>query len=267
MANLTHLKKAENLQKLNALLHIYDYYKDMISWYLKDPENELYKTLNIYYIRKLVPEIKRLVNELELDSGDIKIPVGYILASTLFSIEKEFQHISTESKTGRVEAFDIYGKIKNIAEDVGAIVQTPVQQTERIINEGKELSFSFFEQKKKLEQIKAESNNIEEDSILIEVKKLKYENGYICFKGRQLNLEPQSIILCKAFIDSKNNKERITSLYNLRRAINPENPNAAKDILQGAVSKLRCKLRSEKTNISIKNKRDKGYQLFLAKVS
>ncbi|MFZ3011400.1 MAG: hypothetical protein WA060_00140 [Minisyncoccia bacterium] len=143
MSYLSYLKQPKQKQKLNALLHIYELYKDVIYNYLNKPTHPSTKNLNIFYIRELKPTILKLVKELHLDAmiakKEIELSKNYILFTSLLVAEKELQDQGKDAEYARKEVTNNYGKIKELSEFAVAVMQDPIPEIEEIIGEGRRL--------------------------------------------------------------------------------------------------------------------------------
>jgi hypothetical protein len=143
MSYLSYLKQPKQKQELNALLHIYELYKDVVYNYLNNPTNPSTKNLNIFYIRELKLTILKLAKELNLDvmiaRKEIELSKNYILFTSLLVAEKELQDQGKDSEYARKEVTYNYGKIKELAELAAAVSQDPILEIEEIIDEGRRL--------------------------------------------------------------------------------------------------------------------------------
>lgn len=196
MSDLLYLKKPENMQKLNALFHLYDFYKDAVHIYLNDPTNRLNNDLNIFYIREFVPAIDRLVKELRLNSGKIRLPSNYILSTSLFVMEKTLQNRKIDPKDGRIETFYVYGKLKELVESVGAVNQEPIPEINDVI----------YNAQKLISLITRRDRESTKEKSLVEdftVGPLKYsKKGGIFYNDEHLKIRSQLISLCILFMEN-----------------------------------------------------------------
>ena len=132
MSSLIYLKKPENKQKLNALLDLYEFYERIISDYLNEPDIQLYKDLNIFYMRDLAPTIRNLVNELRLDRDPIKLPKNYFPFKTLFESKKLLQRRRKNSENEKIDIFNVYSQIKTLVEQARAVMQPRTPEIKKV---------------------------------------------------------------------------------------------------------------------------------------
>jgi len=133
--DIKRLSTINNKRKLNALFHIYKAYRDVVSHHLKDPISTS-DELNVFYRGPLIKKIKELVEELKIDTnskGAIKPPSDYIPFPNLFLAEDILQKQGKTPEAGRIEAFGVYGFLKELAEEVGAVNQPTIPEVEGII--------------------------------------------------------------------------------------------------------------------------------------
>ncbi len=123
------LSSAEYKKRLNALLNLYDVYKDFVSLYLRDV-SQAPGDMDVLYIRKLVPTIRRLVSELRID-----MPDGYIPFETLSHAGKILREKGQSIEVARENMFAIYGDLKMLANRKRAVGQIPSPEIEAIKEE------------------------------------------------------------------------------------------------------------------------------------
>lgn len=129
----------EYKRRLNALLNLYEVYKDLVALYLKDIEKAP-GDLDILYIRKLVPAIQKLVAELKLD-----MPEGYVPFETLSHAGKDMRDRRQTSAMVRENIYAAYGNLKKLATRMGAVGQEPIPDIEPIIIETSDTITKFRE--------------------------------------------------------------------------------------------------------------------------
>ncbi len=140
--DLRWLSTKVNRRKINALLHIYDAYKDTVINHLENSINTSNK-LNILFRNKLIPTIKKLAEELEIDPGSkrvTKLSTNYLPFPNLFLAEKILRDNNQSTRGGIAEIFGIYGWIKELAEDTGAVNQPTIPEIENLVWELRSLA-------------------------------------------------------------------------------------------------------------------------------
>lgn len=196
---LSFISQPKKQQEFNALLHIYRLYKNIIVGYLDNPTNPVNEDINIFYIRELVPSIKKLIKDLSLDDITIitnKPPLNYILFSSLLVSEQEIKTSGKNSEDIRKEVFSNYGTIKEIAEKIGAIGQKPIKKIEDIINNGTELIYAS--EMAEVNRNKPKRNSIMEE---LSIGPLKYtKDGIIYYNKVEIEMRPQLKNLCYLFM-------------------------------------------------------------------
>lgn len=130
-------------QKLNAFLHIYDVYKDVITHYLDNLRNPSNNDLNIFYMRELVPTIQALEEDLHLNDimaeNGMESPLNYTPFQTLFEIEVVLRGQEKNSDEGRADLYYIFSQIKILVESLEAVGQTTIPEIESVVKEARKL--------------------------------------------------------------------------------------------------------------------------------
>jgi hypothetical protein len=131
---LSRLGTPENKRRLNSLLHIYDPYVKLISRHLENPSKTT-SNLNVFYRNTFAPHIKKLIKDLCLtptSSSTEKIQ-EHVLFTNLFLVEEEILQSEESIKNGRIKLYTALGRIKELAEDVGAVNQPTIPEVENVI--------------------------------------------------------------------------------------------------------------------------------------
>lgn len=124
----------ENKRRMNALLNLYDAYRDIFVRYAEDPAH-LSDEFNLFYMTELVPAIEGLVDKLGISrrhKSDIKIPEGFIPFKSLFGAEKTLKDAGKTLDDARIEMFTAYEWIKYLARDLDAVGQEPLPEIEEV---------------------------------------------------------------------------------------------------------------------------------------
>lgn len=119
----------EYKRHLNALLNLYEVYKDLVALYLRDIAQSP-GDMDVLYIRKLVPAIHKLVAELK-----IEMPNDYIPFETLSHAGKTLREKEQTPGMARENIYAVYGNLKKMATRIGAVGQEPIPDMEEIIIE------------------------------------------------------------------------------------------------------------------------------------
>lgn len=135
--------KEMDIQTLNAFLNVYEVYKDLVALYLEDiklpPDN-----LEVIYIRELVPIIRGLAEELQIDpsgKGSFKMPDDYIPFENLNSVGAVLRAKNQTTDIARERIYEIYGDLKVFANQSGAVGQEMPDGIQPLINRTRELIF------------------------------------------------------------------------------------------------------------------------------
>jgi hypothetical protein len=123
------LPAAEHRKRLNALLNLYEVYKDLVALYLRDISQSP-GDMDVLYIRRLVPALRGLVEELH-----VAMPENYIPFDTLSHAGKTLRERSQTINETRENIYAAYGDLKKLATRMGAVGQEPIPNIEAIIVE------------------------------------------------------------------------------------------------------------------------------------
>lgn len=104
-----------------ALLMLYEKYKDMFVWCIDNPTG-VPKEMNIFYLRKLKPELERLIGivRMPIDSGDAADAASMRIVPHLFGISAWARKVGVRPEEVREDVMLMYGDIKTFAEAEGA---------------------------------------------------------------------------------------------------------------------------------------------------
>ena len=139
--DLVRLREPRNRTKLIALLHAYYAFVKIVETYRKDifnPSNEL----NIIYRERLAPKIERLVNDLELQpdgNRPVSLPEDYIPFTNLYTAQQTYRDKGWSVDDLLMHVHSVYGILKDIAVEAGAVYQESEATTEAIVDEVRRL--------------------------------------------------------------------------------------------------------------------------------
>ena len=263
---LSYLSQTNNQKKLHALLDIYEIYMRASCYYLNNPvitpEN---KELNIFYMQVLIPAIKSLASDLRLDpitpGDEIKLPTNYILITNLLTAPMLLENAGKNKEEAKEEISYIYGLIKELVEQARAVLQKPIKEIEKVINNTRELINKSY-----IAQVAEEAKKRDDHliSVTIKIGPLEYKNRSIYYNQSQIRLSPQQVSLCRVFLETSLKEDMFISDEKIIRMIAKSEKLISIINLEKAVSKLRQILKKENRKIDIKRTDGSGY-IFITK--